>query len=136
MLIRLDSNLDSLLNDANTLIDVINKYYGTDLKHVVKADVSADTFNRNYRIQLLKRYKNVVKDISDFVHALADIDLNKTIEGTILNCPISVEAEGLSFDSIKKFIADQEQVISQTLELANQILKEQGLIDEEGNNDD
>ncbi|KAF0507811.1 hypothetical protein GBP26_08630 [Pediococcus acidilactici] len=136
MLIRLDSNLDCLLNDANNLIDVINKYYDADLKHVVKAEVSADVFNRNYRIKLLNRYKKVVKDISKFVHVLDDIDLNQTIEGTILNCPISVEAEGLSFENIKKFIAYQEQAISQTLELAKQILTEQVLIDEEGNNDD
>ncbi|MCE5960663.1 hypothetical protein KJR33_05980, partial [Pediococcus pentosaceus] len=83
----MDSELDMLINDFNYLSDVINRYFDTDLEHIVKTYITATTFNSNYRDQLLARYYNVTKDVSIFIQALEELEFNRTIDGTLLNRP-------------------------------------------------
>ncbi|KAF0413678.1 hypothetical protein GBO77_07015 [Pediococcus acidilactici] len=132
----MDSELDMLINDFNYLSDVINRYFDTGLEHIVKADITATTFNSNYRNQLIARYYDVIKNVSIFIQALEELKFNRTIDGTLLNRPALLEMEGLTFNDVQNFIAKQEKEINQTLTLAKQILTEQGLIDGEENNDD
>lgn len=132
----MDSELDMLINDFNYLSDVINRYFDTDLEHIVKTDITATTFNSNYRDQLLAQYYDVIKNVSIFIQALEELKFNRTIDGTLLNRPALLEIEGLTFNNVQNYITKQEKEISQTLTLAKQILTEQGLIDEEGHNDD
>lgn len=132
----MDSKLDMLIHDFNYLSDVINRYFDTELEHIVKTDITATTFNSNYREQLIARYYNVTKDVSRFIQVLEKLKFNRTIDGTLLNRPALLEIEGLTFNNVQNYITKQEKEISQTLTLAKQILTEQGLIDEEGHNDD
>lgn len=132
----MDSELDMLIHDFNYLSDVINRYFDTELEHIVKTDITATTFNGNYRDQLLARYYDVIKNVSIFIQALEELEFNRTIDGTLLNRPALLEMEGLTFNDVQNYITKQEKEINQTLTLAKQILTEQGLIDEEGDNDD
>ncbi|KAF0510564.1 hypothetical protein GBP26_01340 [Pediococcus acidilactici] len=129
----MDSELDMLIHAFNHLSDVINRYFDTELEHIVKTDITAKTFNGNYRDQLLARYYNVTKDVSRFIQVLEKLKFNRTIDGTLLNRPALLEMEGLTFNNVQNYITKQEKEINQTLTLAKQILVEQGLIDEEGN---
>ncbi|MDB8875117.1 hypothetical protein C7M41_01996 [Pediococcus acidilactici] len=129
----MDSKLDMLIHAFNYLSDVINRYFDTELEHIVKTDITATTFNSNYRDQLLARYYNVTKDVSIFIRALEELGFNRTIDGTLLNRPALLEMEGLTFNDVQNYIAKQEKEINQALTLAQQILEEQGLIDEEEN---
>ncbi|MCE5961238.1 hypothetical protein KJR33_09085, partial [Pediococcus pentosaceus] len=74
--------------------------------------------------------------VSIFIQALEELEFNRTIDGTLLNRPALLEMEGLTFNDVQNYITKQEKEINQTLTLAKQILTEQGLIDEEGDNDD
>lgn len=132
----MDSELDMLIHAFNYLSDVINRYFDTELEHIVKTDITATTFNSNYRDQLLARYYNVTKDVSRFIQVLEKLKFNRTINGTLLNRPALLEMEGLTFNNVQNYITKQEKEIIKTLTLAKQILTEQGLIDEEGHNDD
>lgn len=129
----MDSELDMLIHDFNYLSDAINRYFDTGLEHIVKTDITATTFNSNYRDQLLARYYNVTKDISRFIQVLEKLKFNRTIDGTLLNRPALLKMEGLTFNDVQNYITKQEKEINQTLTLAQQILVEQGLIDEEEN---
>ncbi|MBF7126585.1 hypothetical protein [Pediococcus pentosaceus] len=129
----MDSELDMLIHAFNYLSDVINRYFDTELEHIVKTDITATTFNSNYRDQLLARYYNVTKDVSRFIQVLEKLKFNRTIDGILLNRPALLEMEGLTFNNVQNYITKQEKEINQTLTLAKQILVEQGLIDEEGN---
>lgn len=136
MLIEVNSDLEQLINDTNCLIELINKYFDTEIKQVVKANVSDSIFNHNYRVQLINRYKKFIDDICKFVNVANGLHLNRTIDGIVLSCPSLIKPDGLSFESTQNYVIKQEKEINQTLKLAKQILIEQGLIDEEGNNDD
>ncbi|KAF0353791.1 hypothetical protein GBO85_02535 [Pediococcus acidilactici] len=129
----MDSELDMLIHAFNYLSDAINRYFDTELEHIVKTDITATTFNSNYRDQLLARYYNVTKDVSKFIQVLEKLKFNKTIDGTLLNRPALLEMDGLTFNNVQNYITKQEKEINQTLTLAKQILVEQGLIDEEEN---
>ncbi|WP_286121404.1 hypothetical protein [Pediococcus pentosaceus] len=129
----MDSELDMLIHAFNYLSDVINRYFDTELEHIVKTDITATTFNSNYRDQLLARYYDVTKDVSRFIQVLEKLKFNRTIDGILLNRPALLEMEGLTFNNVQNYITKQEKEINQTLTLAKQILVEQGLIDEEGN---
>lgn len=129
----MDSELDMLIHAFNYLSDAINRYFDTELEHIVKTDITATTFNSNYRDQLLARYYNVTKDVSKFIQALEKLKFNRTIDGTLLNRPALIEMDGLTFNNVQNYITKQEKEINQTLTLAKQILVEQGLIDEEEN---
>ncbi|MCE5960930.1 hypothetical protein KJR33_07465, partial [Pediococcus pentosaceus] len=83
----MDSELDMLIHDFNYLSDVINRYFDTELEHIVKTDITATTFNGNYRDQLLARYYDVIKNVSIFIQALEELEFNRTIDGTLLNRP-------------------------------------------------
>lgn len=132
----MDSELDMLIHAFNHLSDVINRYFDTELEHTVKTDITATTFNSNYRNQLLNRYYSVTEDVNRFVQTLEGLNFNRTIDGISLNRPALIEMEGLAFNDVQNYITKQEEEINQTLTLAKQILTEQGLIDEEGDNDD
>ena len=132
----MDSELDMLIHDFNYLNDVINRYFDTELEHIVKTDITATTFNSNYREQLIARYYSAIKNVSRFIQALEELKFNRTIDGTLLNRPALLEMDGLTFNDVQNYITKQENEINQTLTLAKQILTEQGLIDEEGDNDD
>lgn len=132
----MDSELDMLIHDFNYLNDVINRYFDTELEHIVKTDITATTFNSNYREQLIARYYSAIKNVSRFIQALEELRFNRTIDGTLLNRPALLEMDGLTFNDVQNYITKQENEINQTLTLAKQILTEQGLIDEEGDNDD
>ncbi|WP_286120528.1 hypothetical protein [Pediococcus pentosaceus] len=129
----MDSELDMLIHDFNYLNDVINRYFDTELEHIVKTDITATTFNSNYREQLIARYYSAIKNVSRFIQALEELKFNRTIDGTLLNRPALLEMEGLTFNNVQNYITKQEKEINQTLTLAKQILVEQGLIDEEEN---
>lgn len=132
----INSELDMLIHTFNYLSDVVNRYFDTELEHTVKTDITATTFNSNYRNQLIARYYDVIKNVSIFIQALEELKFNRTIDGISLNRPALIEMEGLAFNDVQNYITKQEEEINQTLTLAKQILIEQGLIDEEGDNDD
>ncbi|WP_353894895.1 hypothetical protein [Pediococcus pentosaceus] len=129
----MDSELDMLIHDFNYLSDVINRYFDTELEHIIKMDIASTTFNSSYRDQLLARYYSVTKDVSKFIQVLEKLKFNRTIDGTLLNRPALLEMDGLTFNNVQNYITKQENEINQTLTLAKQILVEQGLIDEEEN---
>lgn len=129
----INSELDMLIHTFNYFSDVVNRYFDTELEHTVKTDITASTFNSNYRNQLLNRYYSVTEDVNRFVQTLEGLNFNRTIDGTLLNRPALLEMEGLTFNNVQNYITKQEKEINQTLTLAKQILVEQGLIDEEGN---
>ncbi|KAF0343798.1 hypothetical protein GBO93_07265 [Pediococcus acidilactici] len=132
----INSELDMLIHTFNYFSDVVNRYFDTELEHTVKTDITATTFNSNYRNQLLNRYYSVTEDVNRFVQTLEGLNFNRTIDGISLNRPALIEMEGLTFNYVQNYITKQEEEINQTLTLAKQILTEQGLIDEEGDNDD
>ncbi len=129
----MDSELDMLIHAFNYLSDVINRYFDTELEHIIKTNITSTTFNSNYRNQLLARYYSVTKDVSRFIQVLEKLKFNRTIDGTLLNRPALLEMDGLTFSNVQNYITKQEKEINQTLTLAKQILVEQGLIDEEEN---
>lgn len=130
------NHIDDLKKQTEFLLNIINYYFDTNITINSFNSIVDGPFDRDYRIQLISKYSLLIQNVLILLKEMKKLKIYELSDGTKLKGPRKILICGTMLDEVKDYVDEQEGEIGRTLELAKQILTEQGLIDEEGDNGD
>lgn len=126
-LVKFETHFSEITNKANNVSNTINTYYDTDLPELVNPNFNAGYFDVDFRQQLVDAYDRTISGVLDLISGMKRIDLNETISEEKISVPQKIELNSLEINAVKTYISKQESEINRSLEVINNIIKEQGL---------